>query len=1155
MLQAQVNFGMFVSTPESAQSIAKALLGNTQGWGVNQILQDLETLDGNFGSTKSRLEGLGQALSQVDTSTPTVPDSLDGGVQTSQIEGDFTSAFNALKNYPQALKDLQSALQNALSPSPAPDPTAPLQNLQQNLQQPLDDIKGILQPTTKNVTSTSQELEQTYNKVNQQVKALEDLYPINGAWTKVSTVKSVDDTLKALDNLAATAKQDAQTLNLSPQAQRDLAKALANLNDLKGVTDTLWGINVNSALVNAVGIAALLKKVGSNYQVARSALEKAQVAAAQTASQVGLLKQVGNIVADLKDLKGMDTEANSAASAVQSINEVLQKYQQQYNGYNSTLKGINTSIKNISQEITQAYNYATGQTKGVDSTLCASADTCLNSAIKALEGITGNQTNQKDVAGLQNIANSLQANTDLTHFNVKALNDTIAKLTSSLTPLQNISTILKDIQAINASSGAGSTATDLSNTIKAIEGVQDALNTIDAKRTTDTTQDRINALDQPSGALGQAANSYGSAMRYLKFLPLQIQSILSGGLFGGPSSGQSRTQNLAYIEGIMSSAASTIQQVYTQYQTAQTAINTAATDTKNFTSLPATISNALNTTMQDLQNYIKTLTGQDITQALQQAKANQSRADSLVQTAFENYKNAANALRNVVDDYSAITNSMLPTAQSNTTSSQQKLAKAQQLIKEIEQALTGYQNALKTTANTPPKPAPTPPPTQPNVHNQPNDPGKVASHNAKADQPLSPDVKVSGTKTSTNDPTPPLPIYNPTPTDTSPTNSSPLQILSNATDPAEQRENAWELYVKTQNQIVESVQAELEAQAKEQGMDLAQTLVNLMAGMQQSVGQNLGQGSENYISAVLIEHYNHFYNAVLDNPNISFYAVQESLNNLIGEVANARQNLFDDLNPDTPLISPKLPPQTAMLLARIDLPKLNLAVDALPVAKSIGAAVKELNILLAYLNTIKADLKQYLNASRQPTAGAPKFITQNLNQSQNGNMYGVNAQMGYKQFFGKQKRWGVRYYGTFSYQHGTFYMSDSLAVDNFVYGAGVDALYNFYESKDGRYTSGVFLGLMLTGSTWLAKGASNYEAYMANLNAHGGHAAMHTTYFQIPLNVGFRTNVSKHNGFEIGLRIPLSTDYYFRGTSTNGDSLDITYKRNISVFFNYVYNF
>ncbi|CAM2924835.1 outer membrane beta-barrel protein [Helicobacter felis] len=36
----------------------------------------------------------------------------------------------------------------------------------------------------------------------------------------------------------------------------------------------------------------------------------------------------------------------------------------------------------------------------------------------------------------------------------------------------------------------------------------------------------------------------------------------------------------------------------------------------------------------------------------------------------------------------------------------------------------------------------------------------------------------------------------------------------------------------------------------------------------------------------------------------------------------------------------------------------------------------------------------------------------------NTNLYGVDIQTGYKQFFGKKKRWGLRYYASFSYNGG-----------------------------------------------------------------------------------------------------------------------------------------
>ncbi|CRF45598.1 hypothetical protein HHE014_05630 [Helicobacter heilmannii] len=205
----------------------------------------------------------------------------------------------------------------------------------------------------------------------------------------------------------------------------------------------------------------------------------------------------------------------------------------------------------------------------------------------------------------------------------------------------------------------------------------------------------------------------------------------------------------------------------------------------------------------------------------------------------------------------------------------------------------------------------------------------------------------------------------------------------------------------------------------------------------------------------------------------------------------------------------------------------------------------------ASLMKLNSDLSKMATATATATYGsAHRMVPMNSN----GNMYGIDVQFGYKQFFGKKKRWGVRYYANFSYQHGTFMNSNAAELDNFVYGAGVDALYNFYESKDGKYTTGLFAGLMLDGSSWAVKGQSYYTYLMNYDNSHGGHAVMNTSYFQIPINLGFRTNVNKHNGFEIGLRIPLAVNYYFKG-ELDGVKTDIAYKRNVSVYFNYVYNF
>ncbi|WP_233758318.1 outer membrane beta-barrel protein [Helicobacter ailurogastricus] len=1201
-VQAQVGFGMFLSTPESAQSIANALLnGNAQGVGVNQILQDLGTLGQNFQAVSHTLSAAHSALSGLNLgSAPQIPNSLNGSDPTGSYN--LENLSNAVSDYPQALQGLQSALKHALTSA---DKTPNPQNALQQIQQTLSDASSALQSAQKTYSTpaTSQSLGQAYNNIQQQVTALTHLYSTKGAFTNVSTIESVAKTLNALDNIATTAQKDAQTLHLSPQAQQDLAKALGGLNSLKSVTGNIWGTtnagSVSTALSDTNKVATSLQQAQQAYNSAATALGNATNRATQANSQVKLLEQMSGIVADLKDLQGLEGEAKSAANQSQqgNVDQFLQNIQKTYSPLNKTLQGL-------SQQLTDVYN---------DLSKPNITPQDLKEDVKTLDTIFNNMATYHEVLNdLQKLSNQLTK--DKVEFTPPSAG-VIKQLDKANQPLANIQKILEGMQTAQknaqlpwSNSVASGAAKNLAQSGESIQTVQDALNTIQGiAKQANTGEQNINTL------VDQTYTSYNTLVKDLQGIQ-KITRLLGSGVVPINAS------NVAGLQGMLQRQLQPTQQQVTQaYKDAQ------ATDQAiTLKNLPSTISNALNTNPKlgdigkaivALESYIQALTGQDIAQALPQSN------NSLVQAAANDYGAAVNALQQATQAYNNISTS---NALSSTAAGQQELAKALQIIKEVDQALTNYQKALTNVANT--KPAQTSPQTQPNnpkthasnpspskpdtsgtthtsqpkdtksapntqphtdktasqdnhpqTHNLQNphtqsspdtkpslspDKPKVAQqqpnskdhpvtqtpqpHIDKTANPLDHNTHQQPKIASQDKPNSPHTAQSPAPA------NNPLQILSNTTDSTNQRENAWEIYVKTQNQIMESIQAELESQAKQQGMDLAQTLVNLMAGMQQSVGQNLDQKS--YISAALIEHYDHFYNAVLDNSSISFYVVQESLNNLITEVASARQNLFNQLNPETPLVG-ALPPQAAVLLAKIDLPQLNLAVDAFPVAQSIGAAIKELNILLAYLNATKADLKQYLSANHQPTATTPRFLTQNLTQSQNGNMYGVDMQVGYKQFFGKKKRWGLRYYGTFSYQHGTFYMSDSEAVDNFVYGAGADALYNFYESKDGKYTSGVFAGLMLTGSTWLAKGASNYIAYMASLNAHGGHAVMHTTYFQIPLNIGFRSNVSKHHGFEIGLRIPLAADYYFKGTNANGDDLDITYKRNISVFFNYVYSF
>ncbi|WP_324731750.1 outer membrane beta-barrel protein [Helicobacter suis] len=154
---------------------------------------------------------------------------------------------------------------------------------------------------------------------------------------------------------------------------------------------------------------------------------------------------------------------------------------------------------------------------------------------------------------------------------------------------------------------------------------------------------------------------------------------------------------------------------------------------------------------------------------------------------------------------------------------------------------------------------------------------------------------------------------------------------------------------------------------------------------------------------------------------------------------------------------------------------------------------------------------------------------------------------------------------------------------NLFYGAGIDALYNFYERGDKTF--GMALGVMIGGSSWLmgkaySQGECQWETYDAQenstgcttmnnsfaqqaralgTNSDGTKASFSPSYVQFIFNIGFRANFSKHQGFEFGVRIPTIDDPYYTTTrpSTTGSSNKetITFRRNIAVYANYVINF
>ncbi|OOQ30474.1 Hop family adhesin HopQ [Helicobacter pylori] len=179
----------------------------------------------------------------------------------------------------------------------------------------------------------------------------------------------------------------------------------------------------------------------------------------------------------------------------------------------------------------------------------------------------------------------------------------------------------------------------------------------------------------------------------------------------------------------------------------------------------------------------------------------------------------------------------------------------------------------------------------------------------------------------------------------------------------------------------------------------------------------------------------------------------------------------------------------------------------------------------------------------------------------NGALNGFGVQAGYKQFFGEKKRWGLRYYGFFDYNHAyiksNFFNSAS---DVWTYGVGSDLLFNFindkktnFLGKNNHFSMGLFGGIALAGTSWLNSQFVNLKT-ISNVYS----AKVNTANFQFLFNLGLRTNLARpkkkdshhaaQHGMELGVKIPtINTNYYsFLDTK-------LEYRRLYSVYLNYVF--
>ncbi len=252
--------------------------------------------------------------------------------------------------------------------------------------------------------------------------------------------------------------------------------------------------------------------------------------------------------------------------------------------------------------------------------------------------------------------------------------------------------------------------------------------------------------------------------------------------------------------------------------------------------------------------------------------------------------------------------------------------------------------------------------------------------------------------------------------------------------------------------------------------------------------------------------------------------------------------------------------QTEIVTAYNDAKTLSEEISKLPYNK-----VNVTNIVMSPKDStagqyqINPEQQSNLNQALAAMSNNPfKKVGMISSQNNNGALNGLGVQVGYKQFFGESKRWGLRYYGFFDYNHGyiksSFFNSSS---DIWTYGGGSDLLVNIINDsitrKNNKLSVGLFGGIQLAGTTWLN---SQYVNLTAFNNAYS--AKVNTTNFQFLFNLGLRMNLatarkkdsehSAQHGIELGIKIPtITTNYYsFLGTQ-------LQYRRLYSVYLNYVF--
>lgn len=208
---------------------------------------------------------------------------------------------------------------------------------------------------------------------------------------------------------------------------------------------------------------------------------------------------------------------------------------------------------------------------------------------------------------------------------------------------------------------------------------------------------------------------------------------------------------------------------------------------------------------------------------------------------------------------------------------------------------------------------------------------------------------------------------------------------------------------------------------------------------------------------------------------------------------------------------------------------------------------------------------QVQNAQNQANNyGSQPILSQYVaaKSTQHGMSNGLGVGLGYKYFFGKARKLGLRHYFFFDYGFSEIGLANqSVKANIFAYGVGTDFLWNLfrrtYNTKALNF--GLFAGVQLGGATWLSSLRQQIIDNWGNAND------IHSTNFQVALNFGVRTNFAEFKRFakkfhnqgvisqksvEFGIKVPLINQAYLRSAGT-----DVSYRRLYTFYINYIMGF